>query len=115
MNDSKDSDPDIVSWQRDRASGRDAEIMFIYPKSSDNIKKVRYFAVKDYERALYYPQGESAGEFSGGIYEIEKDAHVKGTEIIWFDISINEIQWGFPAANGIPTMDGFNDRFIWGH
>lgn len=106
MNAGKDVDPDIVSWCRDCAPDMDAEIMHIYPKSTDNIKKVRYFAVKDYERALYYPQGEFVGELGGGIYEIEKEAQIKGTEIIWFDTSINEISWGFPATNGIPTMDG---------
>ncbi|HMF33603.1 MAG TPA: SPFH domain-containing protein, partial [Candidatus Lokiarchaeia archaeon] len=79
--------------------------MHLFPKSTDNIKKVRFFAVKDYEKALFYKNGEFVGEVRGGIYEIEKQAQTKGTEIVWFDTSINEMPWGFPAENGFPTLD----------
>src|SRR5271157_3602204 len=101
----KEEDPVVVAWVRNNAPGLDVHIMHLFPKSTDNIKKVRFFAVKDYEKALFYKNGEFMGEVRGGIYEIEKQAQTKGTEIVWFDTSINEMPWGFPAENGFPTLD----------
>src|SRR5271157_1311785 len=104
----KEEDPVVVAWVRNNAPGLDVHIMHLFPKSTDNIKKVRFFAVKDYEKALFYKNGEFVGEVRGGIYEIEKQAQTKGTEIVWFDTSINEMPWVFP-----PKMDSPHWTIQW--
>ncbi|MFX1366710.1 MAG: SPFH domain-containing protein [Promethearchaeota archaeon] len=102
----KDSDPKIISWQK-KDMGNETPLMYIYPQPGDNIKKINYFVVKDYEKALFYSKGKLMGVLGGGVYEIDKKAKIKGTEIVWIDNSVLEIQWGVPQSNGIPTKDGY--------
>jgi len=101
-----DLDPEIIAWQRGDADSKNAPIMYIFPQPGDNIKNKKFFAVKDYEKALFYNKGELLDVLGGGVYELEKKAKIKGTEIVWIDTSFIDIQWGIPQSNGIPTKDG---------
>lgn len=102
----KDYDPEIIAWQREAKEELETPLMYSYPQSEDNIKNKKFFAVKDYERTLFYNKGELIGELGGGIYELDKKARIKGTEIVWIDTSLLNIPWGIPLKNGIPTKDG---------
>ncbi|MHA1273159.1 MAG: SPFH domain-containing protein [Promethearchaeota archaeon] len=104
----KDTDPKIIAWQRKTTKDLNTPLLYFYPQPGESLKNKKYFAVKDYERALFYNKGELIGILGGGLYKIEKKARIKGTEIVWIDISINEIFWGIPIKNGILTKDGFN-------
>lgn len=101
----KDYDPEIIAWQREPKEDLKTALLYSFPKSEDNIKAKRFFAVKDYERALFYNKGELIGVLGGGIYEIDKKARIKGTEIVWIDTSLLNIPWGIPIKNGILTKD----------
>ncbi|MFX0001207.1 MAG: SPFH domain-containing protein [Candidatus Hermodarchaeota archaeon] len=102
----KDEDPEIISWQRVDGGVLGTPLLYIFPKPGEKIKDKKYFAVKDYEKALFYNQGALIGVIGGGVYELEKKARIKGTEIVWIDTSLIEIPWGIPKKNGIPTKDG---------
>jgi len=101
----KEQDPEIISWER-ADKGSDTEIMHIFPQPEDTMKDKKFFAIKDYENGLFYNKGELIGVLSGGVYELEEEARIKGTEIVWIDTSINSIKWGIPQSNGIPAKDG---------
>ena len=103
----KDHFPSIISWPQDDSKDQNPQLIYCFPKQSDNIKKGKFFNVKEHERALYLKHGELIAELSGGTYELEKKSRVKGTEIIWFDTSMHQIFWGIPEINGIPSRDGF--------
>ena len=103
----KELDPGTISWQRDQVRNGVLPIIYKFPQQGDTFKKKKYFAIKDYERALFYNKGELVGVLKGGVYELDKKAKIKGTEIIWFDTGFIEIQWGIAASSGIPTLDGF--------
>lgn len=102
----KDSDPEIISWQRGNSQDTDSPLIFIYPQPGEDIKKKRFFAVKDYEKAIFYDRGVLVDVLGGGVYELDKKTRTKGTEIVWIDTSLTEIQWGIPQSSGIPTKDG---------
>ena len=102
----KDKDPDIIAWQREDKGILETPIMYSFPQPGDNIKNKKYFAVKDYEKAIFYNKGEMIGVLSGGLYELDKKARIKGTEIVWIDTSLTEIPWGIPQSKGIPSKDG---------
>lgn len=103
----KEYDPEIIAWQRETKEGLETPLMYIFPQPGDNIKEKKFFAVKDYEKTLFYNKGELIGVLGGGIYELEKKARIKGTEIVWIDTSFTEIPWGIPQSEGIPTKDGY--------
>lgn len=103
----KDYDPEIIAWQRETKEGLETPLMYSYPQPGDNIKEKKFFAVKDYEKTLFYNKGELIGVLGGGIYELDKKARIKGTEIVWIDTSFTEIPWGIPQSEGIPTKDGY--------
>ncbi|MFX1357657.1 MAG: SPFH domain-containing protein [Promethearchaeota archaeon] len=103
----KDYDPEIVAWERGNVETVDAPLLYSFPQATENIKNKKYFSVKDYQKALFYNKGELLGILGGGVYELEKKARIKGTEIVWIDTSLIDIQWGIPQSNGIPTLDGF--------
>ena len=102
----KDFDPEIISWERGENQDLYSPLINVYPPAGEDIKKKKYFSVKDYERAIFYDKGELVDVLGGGIYELDKKAKVKGTEIVWVDTSLIEMQWGVPQSNGIPTKDG---------
>ena len=102
----KDRDPDIIAWQREDRGVLETPIMYSFPQPGDNIKNKKYFTVKDYEKAIFYNKGEMIGVLSGGLYELDKKARIKGTEIVWIDTSLTEIPWGIPQSKGIPSKDG---------
>jgi len=102
----KDYDPEIIAWQRESKEGLETPLLYLYPQPGDNIKEKIFFAVKDYEKTLFYNKGELIGVLGGGIYELDKKARIKGTEIVWIDTSFTEIPWGIPQSEGIPTKDG---------
>ncbi len=103
----KDRFPSIISWTQDDSKDPNLHLIYCYPKRNDNIKKGKFFNVKEHERVIYLKHGELIAELSGGTYELEKKSRVKGTEIIWFDTSMHQILWGIPKINGIPSRDGF--------
>lgn len=102
----KDYDPEILAWQREDRGVLDTPLLYFFPKPGENLKDKKYFAVKDYERALFYNKGTLVDILEGGVYKLEKDARIKGTEIVWLDTSLIEIPWGVPMKNGIPTKEG---------
>jgi len=102
----KDEDPEIIAWQREDRGNLDTSLLYSFPQPGDKIKDKKYFAVKDYERALFYNQGTLVDVLRGGIYELDKKARIKGTEIVWIDTSLIEIPWGIPKKHGLPTKDG---------
>jgi membrane protease subunit (stomatin/prohibitin family) len=102
----KDDDPEIISWQRKASKENDQKLVKIFPQPGETIKEKKYFAVKDYEKALFYNKGVLVGVLGGGVYEIEKQARIKGTEIVWVDTSLVELPWGIPKKTGIPTKEG---------
>ena len=103
----KDNDPEIIAWQREDKGALDTPILYSFPQPGENIKSKRFFAVKDYEKTLFYNKGELINVLSGGVYELDKKARIKGTEIVWIDTSLTEIPWGIPQSEGIPTKDGY--------
>jgi membrane protease subunit (stomatin/prohibitin family) len=102
----KDDDPEIIAWQRVDRENFETSLLSSFPQPGDKIKDKKYFAVKDYERALFYNQGTLVDVLRGGIYELDKKARIKGTEIVWVDTSLIEIPWGIPKKHGLPTKDG---------
>ena len=102
----KDDDPEIIAWQREDRGTLDTSLLYSFPQPGEKIKDKKYFAVKDYERALFYNQGTLVDVLRGGIYELDKKARIKGTEIAWIDTSLIEIPWGIPKKHGLPTKDG---------
>ncbi len=103
----KDFDPQIIAWQRGDIGALDTPLMYIFPQRGDNIKEKKFFAVKDYEKAIFYNKGSLVAVLGGGVYELDKNARIKGTEIVWIDTSFTEIPWGIPQSEGIPTKDGY--------
>lgn len=103
----EDYDPEIIAWQREDKGELNTPLMFSFPKLGDNIKDKKYFAVKSYEKVLFYDKGNLVDLLGGGVYELAKSARIKGTEIVWIDVSFIEIPWGVPKSEGIPTKDGF--------
>ncbi len=102
-----DKDPEIIAWEKSDKFEGNYPLMFTFPGAGDNIKKKKFFAVKDYEKALFFDKGQLVGILSGGIYKLEKKARIKGTQIVWIDSSLIEIPWGIPRSSGIPTKDGY--------
>ncbi|HEY0090223.1 MAG TPA: SPFH domain-containing protein [Candidatus Lokiarchaeia archaeon] len=103
----EDSSPEILAWSREDKGYLQTPIMYIFPQSGDEIKDKKFFIIKDYEKALFYNKGELVGVLTGGLYQIDKKARIKGTEIVYIDISLIEIPWGIPQIKGIPTKDGY--------
>ena len=103
----KDNDPEIIAWQREYKGALETPIMKSFPQPGDSIKDKIFFAVNEYEKALFYNKGALIGILGGGTYELDKKARIKGTEIVWIDTSFTEIPWGIPQSEGIPTKDGY--------
>ena len=103
----KDNDPEIIAWVREDKGELGTSLLSSFPQPGDNIKNKKYFAVKDYEKVLFYNKGDLIDALWGGIYELDKKARIKGTEIVWIDTSFLTIPWGVPMKDGIPTKDGF--------
>jgi regulator of protease activity HflC (stomatin/prohibitin superfamily) len=101
-----DYNPEIIAWQRGDAELKNPPLLYVFPQPGDNIKEKKFFAVKDYEKVLFYDKGELLDTLGGGVYELEKKAKIKGTEIVWIDTSFIDIPWGIPQSSGIPTKDG---------
>ncbi len=103
----KDKDPGIIAWHREDKGELETCLLSSFPQPGDNIKNKKCFAVKDYEKVLFYNKGVLIDVLAGGIYELDKKARIKGTEIVWLDISFLTIPWGVPMKDGIPTKDEF--------
>ena len=97
---------DMISWNREDISKAINEIIQVYPQPGDDIKKKKYFIVKDYEKVLFYNKAELVEVLSGGVYELNKKDKMKGLELVWVDTSFIQIQWGIAQTEGIPTKDG---------
>ncbi len=85
----KDDDPEIIAWQRKDRGNLETSLLYSFPQPGDKIKDKKFFAVKDYEKVLFYNQGVLVDVLWGGIYELDKKARIKGTEIVWIDTSIH--------------------------
>ena len=103
----KDVDPEVIVWDREDKGYLETPVMYSFPQPGEIIKEKKFFVVKDYEKALFYNKGELVSILGGGLYKIEKKARMKGTEIVYIDVSLLEVPWGIPQAKGIPTKDGF--------
>ncbi len=103
----KDHDPEVIDWEKESRGELESPLLYSFPQPRDNIKKVKYFAIRDYEKVLFYKKGAIIGNISSGIYELSKDARIKGTQIVWIDIAKIQIPWGIPLRNGIPTKEGY--------
>jgi len=101
----KDYDPEIIAWNREGTNSLEDPLIYSFPEPGDNIKKKKAFAVKDYEKVLFYNKGNLIDVVEGGLYELDKKARLKGTEIVWIYNSMIEIPWGIPLRNGIPTKE----------
>lgn len=104
--DDEDSD-EIISWKREDKELLERPIIYSYPQLGDNIENKEAFAVRDYERALFYNKGELIDSLAGGVYELDKEDKITGTEIVYVDTSFIEIPWGIPLKNGVPSRDKF--------
>ncbi|MFX1257108.1 MAG: SPFH domain-containing protein [Promethearchaeota archaeon] len=102
----RNSNPEIIAWQRNFNRNLEYPLLYSFPQIGDSFKKKKFFAVMDYEKALFYDKGELIDILGGGIYELNKDARIKGTKIVWIDTSLLEIPWGVPKRFGIPTKEG---------
>ena len=78
----KDYDPEIIAWQREDKGDLETCLLSSFPQPGDNIKNKKYFAVKDYEKVLFYNRGELIDVLGGGIYELDKKARIKGSKAI---------------------------------
>ena len=96
----------MISWKREDRGGAMNKIIYKYPQPGDDIKKKKYFIVKDYEKVLFYNKAELVDILSGGVYELNKKDKMKGLELVWVDTSFIKIQWGIAQTEGIPTKDG---------
>jgi membrane protease subunit (stomatin/prohibitin family) len=101
----------VLSWNReaeaDDSDSFDIPLIYRISNMSKNLDRYEYFLVNDYERALFYNQGElHGGVLTGGLYQLKPEAKKKGSEIIWFDVSLIKLKWGFPMEQGIPTKEG---------
>ena len=103
----KDYDPQIIAWQRESHEELLTPIMKTFPELGDNIKKIKYFAVKDYEKVLLFDKGMLVDVLNGGVYLLSKKAKLKGTEIVWIDSSILKINWSIPKRKDVYTNEGF--------
>jgi regulator of protease activity HflC (stomatin/prohibitin superfamily) len=97
---------DMISWRREDRGEAVNEIIHVYPQPGDDIKKKKYFIVKDYEKVLFYDKAELVDVLGGGVYELNKKDKMKGLELVWIDMSFIKIQWGIAQTEGIPTKDG---------
>ncbi|TFF85321.1 MAG: hypothetical protein EU551_04295 [Promethearchaeota archaeon] len=111
----------VISWNH---GGQDAlctaeenlkrEITWKFPNDlNDKYSHIKnyyyYFAVKDYEEAIFLHKGEIVDVLKGGVYEIEGDARIEGTEIIWVDSREINLPFGIAKnKNLLRTADGFN-------
>jgi membrane protease subunit (stomatin/prohibitin family) len=98
--------PEMISWIREDKGGAVNEIIHIYPQPGDDIKKKKYFIVKDYEKVLFYNKAELVDILGGGVYELNKKDKLQGLELVWVDTSFIKIQWGIAQTEGVPTKDG---------
>jgi len=106
MQKNKTHKSDMISWKREDKGGPENEILYVYPQPGDDIKKKKYFIVKDYEKVLFYNKAELVDILGGGVYELNKKDKMKGLELVWVDTSFTKIQWGIAQTEGIPTKDG---------
>lgn len=84
------------------------EIAWKLPNKDIDLKKINYFAVRDYERALFMDKGEIVGILDGGHYVLEKEAKKHGTEIVYTDIGEFEIPIGVGKSSGyLKTRDNY--------
>jgi len=72
--------PEMISWIREDKGEAVNEIIHIYPQPGDDIKKKKYFIVKDYEKVLFYNKAELVDILGGGVYELNKKDKLQGLD-----------------------------------
>ena len=98
---------DTIIWQRSEnlADSKRGLVHRIPNKIYSDMRKIKSFGVRDYERCLFYNSGVLQAVLEGGIYEVEKEARNSTSEIIWVDTGIIELSWGIPHFQGIMTSE----------
>lgn len=101
----------LLLWDQESIDDDTRSLIFSIPSSEAgkekyDIRDVKNFAVRDYERVLLLDKGSLTDVLSGGVYELDKSARVKGTQIIYIDTGNLKIPWGFPKEIGPRTKDG---------
>jgi len=107
-----ENDTNTLIWKRSEEDYNkgDRNMMYRFPNQEfPDFAKMKFIGVRDFEKALYYENGKYVGQLSGGLYEIEKKARTRATEVVWFDPGIMSMNWGVSHNLGIPPMtsDGY--------
>lgn len=107
----------VVIWER-KNTPDNSERDIIYRVPNDNyldMRKIKSFGVRDYERCLFYNSGVLQAVLEGGIYEVEKQARNPASEIVWVDTGIIDLIWGISHFQGLQTSEmiriGMNGTF----
>ncbi|MBD3190083.1 MAG: hypothetical protein GF308_05545 [Candidatus Heimdallarchaeota archaeon] len=101
----------LLIWEKGSIDDESRSLIFSIPgpeagAEKYDIRDIKNFAVRDYERVLLLDKGSLTDVLSGGVYELDKSARVKGTRIIYIDTGNLKIPWGFPQMIGPRTKDG---------
>lgn len=64
------------------------------PTTPEKMEKAYGFVVMEYEKAIFLQKGQFIDECESGYYQLEKDARVPGTEIVWIDTREMKVKWG---------------------
>jgi len=56
------------------------------------------FTVREYETGILLQLGRFMGQVPSGLWEVQEELQVTGTEIIWVDMTDFKIRWGFGGA-----------------
>ena len=101
---------DTVIWERTEEDGENEERGIIYRvpnKDYSDLTGVNKFGVRDFERCLFYNSGQLQSVLEGGLYELDKEARNKATELVWVDTGILLLKWGISFLQGlVMTKDG---------
>lgn len=102
---------DVVIWDRNENPDNNPERGLVYriPNAKLNdMRRIERFGARDYERVLFFRNGQLQGVLEGGVYELDKEARNPATEIVWVDIGILQVPWGVPHFQGrLMTEEGF--------
>ena len=99
-----------VVWERKGETDTNPEREMVYRipnKDYPDLTTIEKFGVRDFERCLFYNSGQLQSVLEGGLYELNKEARNKATEIVWVDIGLILLKWGISYLQGIIiTKDG---------
>ncbi|MHA2365277.1 MAG: SPFH domain-containing protein [Candidatus Hodarchaeales archaeon] len=99
---------DTLVWDRKETPESNPQRGLVYRvpnKEFPDMRRIKNFGVRDYERCLFYRTGALQAVLEGGIYEVDKEARNKATEIVWVDTGIVDVPWGIPHFQGLMTSE----------